>query len=120
MAVAICSEVKRMEPATRTESKRAVPGRVFCEEAVRRDADNGVNAVVNRRHAQMSGRSLWKMCLPHHRSNSRTLKREGEPTNCITRGKTVASGWLFHYSTVTDFARLRGWSTSQPRRTAMW
>ena len=23
------------------------------------------------------------------------------------------------YSTVTDFARLRGWSTSQPRRTAM-
>ena len=25
----------------------------------------------------------------------------------------------FGYSTVTDFARLRGWSTSQPRRTAM-
>ncbi len=24
------------------------------------------------------------------------------------------------YSTVTDFARLRGWSTSQPRRTATW
>jgi len=24
------------------------------------------------------------------------------------------------YSTVTDFARFRGWSTSQPRRTAMW
>jgi len=24
------------------------------------------------------------------------------------------------YSTVTDLARLRGWSTSQPRRTAMW
>ena len=24
-----------------------------------------------------------------------------------------------NYSTVTDFARLRGWSTSQPRRTAM-
>lgn len=24
------------------------------------------------------------------------------------------------YSTVTDFARLRGWSTSHPRRTAMW
>jgi hypothetical protein len=23
------------------------------------------------------------------------------------------------YSTVTDFARFRGWSTSQPRRTAM-
>jgi hypothetical protein len=23
------------------------------------------------------------------------------------------------YSTVTDLARLRGWSTSQPRRTAM-
>jgi hypothetical protein len=25
----------------------------------------------------------------------------------------------FGYSTVTDFARLRGWSTSQPRRTAI-
>jgi hypothetical protein len=24
------------------------------------------------------------------------------------------------YSTVTDLARLRGWSTSQPRRRAMW
>ena len=24
-----------------------------------------------------------------------------------------------HYSTVTDFARLRGWSTSHPRLTAM-
>jgi AraC family transcriptional regulator, regulatory protein of adaptative response / methylated-DNA-[protein]-cysteine methyltransferase len=27
--------------------------------------------------------------------------------------------FLWLYSTVTDFARLRGWSTSQPRRTAM-
>ena len=24
------------------------------------------------------------------------------------------------HSTVTDFARLRGWSTSAPRKTAMW
>jgi hypothetical protein len=24
------------------------------------------------------------------------------------------------YSTVTDLARFRGWSTSHPRRTAMW
>ncbi len=24
------------------------------------------------------------------------------------------------YSTVTDFARFRGWSTSQPRRIATW
>src|SRR5271163_3043188 len=30
------------------------------------------------------------------------------------------SGNLERYSTVTDFARLRGWSTSHPRRTAMW
>ncbi len=27
---------------------------------------------------------------------------------------------LQSYSTVTDFARLRGWSTSHPRRTAIW
>jgi hypothetical protein len=24
------------------------------------------------------------------------------------------------HSTVTDFARFRGWSTSHPRKTAMW
>ena len=30
----------------------------------------------------------------------------------------LARRWT--YSTVTDFARLRGWSTSHPRRTAMW
>ena len=27
---------------------------------------------------------------------------------------------MYGYSTVTLFARFRGWSTSQPRRTAMW
>ena len=27
--------------------------------------------------------------------------------------------WKLSYSTVTDFARFLGWSTSQPRRTAM-
>ena len=27
---------------------------------------------------------------------------------------------LSHYSTVTDFAKFRGWSTLQPRMTAMW
>jgi len=33
---------------------------------------------------------------------------------------SMASPALFRrYSTVTDFAKLRGWSTSQPRRTAM-
>jgi hypothetical protein len=26
----------------------------------------------------------------------------------------------YNYSTVTDFAKFLGWSTSQPRRTAMW
>ncbi len=39
-------------------------------------------------------------------------------------GKTRATRQLLlpgsDYSTVTDLARLRGWSTSQPRRTAMW
>ena len=41
-----------------------------------------------------------------------------------TDGRRISSkcGGLFFilsYSTVTDLARLRGWSTSQPRRTAM-
>ena len=38
-------------------------------------------------------------------------------------GKIDRAGDFFisnsFYSTVTDLARLRGWSTSQPRRTAM-
>jgi len=34
-------------------------------------------------------------------------------------GEPGARNKIKNYSTVTDFARLRGWSTSQPRRTAM-
>lgn len=33
---------------------------------------------------------------------------------------TLVRGTGQRYSTVTDLARLRGWSTSLPRRTAMW
>ena len=34
----------------------------------------------------------------------------------------AARGWraAIGYSTVTDLARLRGWSTSVPRATAVW
>jgi hypothetical protein len=36
------------------------------------------------------------------------------------RVQNLLAAWLESaYSTVTDLARLRGWSTSQPRRTAM-
>ena len=31
-----------------------------------------------------------------------------------------ASPWFQAHSTVTDFARLRGWSTSVPLMSAMW
>ena len=54
MAAAICSEVKRMEPAINTESRRAVPGRALCQAAGRRDADNGVNPMPHIRHAHMN------------------------------------------------------------------
>ena len=41
---------------------------------------------------------------------------EGELCDASARGCGDAGS----YSTVTDLARLRGWSTSQPRRQAMW
>jgi hypothetical protein len=60
MALAICSEVNRIEPATTTESSRAVPARAFCGGACIREADNGVNTVPNKRHATRSDETLWK------------------------------------------------------------
>jgi len=32
----------------------------------------------------------------------------------------ISHFYIKSYSTVTDLARLRGWSTLQPRITAMW
>ena len=36
---------------------------------------------------------------------------------CLAEQSCRPRGWRF-YSTVTDFARLRGWSTSVPMKTA--
>jgi hypothetical protein len=44
----------------------------------------------------------------------------GWPT--LSRAFSASEGWggiVWPYSTVTDFAKFLGWSTSQPRRTAM-
>jgi hypothetical protein len=41
-------------------------------------------------------------------------------TGMLRATSMSAYGMFLVYSTVTDFARFRGWSTSQPRRTAMW
>ena len=38
----------------------------------------------------------------------------------VVPGGTEAVRHRSRYSTVTDLARLRGWSTSVPRATAMW
>ena len=37
-----------------------------------------------------------------------------------TAGSAAGSGRTIAYSTVTDLARFRGWSTSVPRVTAVW
>ena len=47
-----------------------------------------------------------------------TSGRANSPTGAIVPPRSPAC--VSCYSTVTLFARLRGWSTSQPRRTAMW
>jgi hypothetical protein len=42
------------------------------------------------------------------------------PANLATRERRLSrSSQAADYSTVTDFARLRGWSTSVPRTTAV-
>ena len=41
--------------------------------------------------------------------------RREKPRSTAERGE-----WVERYSTVTDFARLRGWSTSVPMITAVW
>ena len=38
---------------------------------------------------------------------------------CVSTDEHRANRWIRHYSTVTDLARLRGWSTLQPRSTAI-
>ena len=42
-----------------------------------------------------------------------------EGRRCV-RGHRLAEQPVAGYSTVTDLARFLGWSTSQPRLTAMW
>jgi len=68
---------------------------------------------------------LWKnfFCVASNytRASEQAIRRGNQTTSgarahggsYATRADTAA------HSTVTDFARLRGWSTSQPRRTAM-
>jgi len=50
-----------------------------------------------------------------------SMKHVGQASNSVRPsfcyGGTVS---LPRYSTVTDLARFRGWSTWQPRMTAMW
>jgi hypothetical protein len=51
-------------------------------------------------------------------------KENGEPllfkgAFCDLQMQSPSNTYLPTYSTVTDFARFLGWSTSQPRRTAM-
>ena len=57
---------------------------------------------------QLTNPALFKKALfcALRRAQKLALARIRDGNNC--------------YSTVTDFARFLGWSTSQPRRTAMW
>ena len=54
------------------------------------------------------------------------LSRQGMPCLCYNRiggrqyQNSMRQGMPCLYSTVTDFAKLRGWSTLQPLSTAMW
>ena len=48
--------------------------------------------------------------------NSGALPLAGVPAGTIPGSRSAMGA----YSTVTDFARLRGWSTSVPRATATW
>ncbi len=49
----------------------------------------------------------------------RSTRMMSSPSSAVPSG-TRGTGAVTGYSTVTDFARLRGWSTSVPRATAAW
>jgi hypothetical protein len=49
------------------------------------------------------------------------IPRQQIPPNAVIQPNTVTSpAATVNYSTVTDFARLRGWSTSVPSTSAVW
>jgi len=63
---------------------------------------------------QVPESALMRGKMPEQqRAGMRRAKREKREASPYSNGNGA------DYSTVTDFARLRGWSTSQPRRTAM-
>ena len=57
--------------------------------------------------------------VPRRRSCSASTQGATRSSNAATISG-LSLGRKKAYSTVTLFARFRGWSTSQPRRTAMW
>ena len=54
------------------------------------------------------------------RDQPQTGRAQAEASETEMLIKLTLMGACPTYSTVTLLARLRGWSTSQPRRTAMW
>src|ERR1700675_2224252 len=71
-----------------------------CDEASARNAEHGIS-------------------LPEIAGVARAANALPRAFLVGTKSARLAAKFGFDYSTVTDLARLRGWSTSQPRRTAM-
>ena len=59
--------------------------------------------------------NYYQMWIMYYRNNIKINSHHTETLTC-----NVKLGKDFSYSTVTDFAKLRGWSTSVPLITATW
>jgi len=66
------------------------------------------------------GDTHFATLAPHLRLSSGDFLVLGQPSNAHGAGLDRARRRGSDYSTVTDFARLRGWSTSVPMTTAVW
>ena len=102
---------RKQSRETVAEDKHVQPGQTFLQQKpVKNNPYQGNNHKDEQREQASTTKPQWfnrKFILSH--------------SNLILEQTAVRNrNWIrLCYSTVTDLARLRGWSTSHPRRTAM-
>src|SRR5688572_23823295 len=95
----------------------------LADDGVRfRDGDEALAHVAGRQHAELVAQDARRAAVVGHRDDGRKLHRiflqagqQGE----LSRAAADRDDAFHAYSTVTDFARLRGLSTSRPLATAV-
>ncbi len=107
-----------------TRSRWVSPGMAPLEvgHEARQDADDfaalGQGAIGQRTHQALRAAAIDDRAVAAGQDFAERARRGVELGRGLRTGGRVNAD--SHYSTVTDLARLRGWSTSVPRNTAMW